>query len=492
MKEASIILPHQLFESSIGFSKKNPIYLIEEKLFFSQYLFHKQKIAFHRASMKYYENYLIKKGYKVNYIESSDQNSDIRLLIEKLIHEKHQLITLIDPTDNWIIKRVNSFQERVKIQWLDNPSFLNVKEELIQFFNPKKKKYFQTTFYKEQRLKRNILVEDGKPRGGKWTFDLENRKKYPKTKTPPTIYFPEKNKFFAESVIYTSNKFGNNIGELSEYSIYPTTHLEAKTWLDNFFKTRFSEFGSYEDAIVMEKHFLNHSVISPLLNSGLLTPEYVLQKTIAYAQNNNIPINSLEGFIRQIVGWREFIRGIYEVKGNQERTTNFWKHTNTMPKAFYTATTGISPMDETIKKVLKTGYAHHIERLMILGNFMLLCEIKPNDVYKWFMEFFIDAYDWVMVPNIYGMSLYADGGLLSTKPYISSSNYIKKMSNYKNGEWQEIWDGLFWRFMNKHRAFFKKNPRLSMLITNFDKMEDYKKEKLLTIAEKYLAKLHDK
>jgi len=209
-------------------------------------------------------------------------------------------------------------------------------------------------------------------------------------------------------------------------------------------------------------------------------------------QKKSIPINSLEGFIRQIIGWREFIRGMYEVKGTEQRNGNFWNHTNKIPKSFYDGTTGIPPIDETIKKALKIGYVHHIERLMVLSNFMLLCEINPNDIYQWFMELFIDAYDWVMVPNVYGMSLYTDGGLLSTKPYISSSNYIKKMSNYKNGDWQKTWDDLFWTFMDKHRNFFKQNPRLSMLITNFDKNPLEKKVFHFENTQTFLNKLYDK
>ena len=193
--------------------------------------------------------------------------------------------------------------------------------------------------------------------------------------------------------------------------------------------------------------------------------------------------------MRQLIGWREFIRGVYEAKGREERTRNFWGFTRPMPPAFYKATTGIPPVDNTIKRVMQTGYCHHIERLMILGNFMLLCEIDPDEVYRWFMELFIDAYDWVIVPNVYGMSQFADGGLMSTKPYISSSNYILKMSHYPKGDWQSIWDGLFWRFMHLHRDFFLKNPRLSMLIRTFDKMEPAKQQQHLHIAEDYLCQL---
>ena len=171
------------------------------------------------------------------------------------------------------------------------------------------------------------------------------------------------------------------------------------------------------------------------------------------------------------------------------RTKNFWNFDRKIPLSFYDGTTGIEPLDKTIKKVVKFGYCHHIERLMILGNFMILCEFDPDEVYRWFMELFIDAYDWVMVPNVYGMSQFADGGTLSTKPYISGSNYIMKMSNYKKGEWQPIWDGLFWRFMATHRDFFQKNPRLSMLVRNLDKMPEETINQHLISANSFLYQL---
>ena len=227
-----------------------------------------------------------------------------------------------------------------------------------------------------------------------------------------------------------------------------------------------------------------------MLNIGLLDPVSVLDKALNFGEKHNIPINSIEGFIRQLIGWREFIRGIYKCKGTKQRTTNFWNFKREIPASFYDGTTGIDPLDDTIKKVLKTGYCHHIERLMIISNFMMLCEFNPDSVHRWFMELFIDAYDWVMVPNVYGMSLYADGGLMTTKPYISSSNYIIKMSNYKKGDWQEIWDGLFWRFMNKHRDFFLKNPRMGMLIRTFDKMDQTKRNNLINNGNDFINKLN--
>jgi deoxyribodipyrimidine photolyase-related protein len=222
-----------------------------------------------------------------------------------------------------------------------------------------------------------------------------------------------------------------------------------------------------------------------LLNVGLLTPAQVLESVFEFAGKNEIPLNSQEGFVRQILGWREFIRGVYQWKSSVERTTNFWGVERKIPDSFWTGDTGIEPLDQIIQKVLKTSYAHHIERLMVVGNFMLLCEFNPDEVYRWFMEMFIDAYDW----NVYGMSQFADGGLMATKPYISGINYLMKISDLKKGEWQKTWDSLFWRFMHVHRDFFKRNPRLGMLVRSFDSMDLRKRNILLQVAEDYLASL---
>ncbi|MGJ8759384.1 MAG: cryptochrome/photolyase family protein [Polaribacter sp.] len=493
MKTINLIFPHQLFEESPIFQVDAPVYLIEEYLFFKEYSFHKQKIAFHRATMKRYADFLQKeKNIDVHYIEAITDTSDIRELIPALKQKGIEHINYIDPTDNWLYKRIEKvcLEHNITSTIYDSPLFLNSKEELQVFFRKDKKKYHQTTFYTDQRKKRNILLEpDGKPTGRKWTFDTENRKKYPAKKTPPSIQFPNVDAYFKEAQQYVNTHFSNNLGDLTNYALYPTDFKTSKDWLHQFFEQRFMEFGVYEDAIVAENSILNHSVLTPMLNVGLITPKYIVDACLLFAEENNIPINSTEGFIRQIIGWREFIRGIYEARGSEERTTNFWEFTKKIPKSFYDGTTGIPPIDQTIKKVLKTGYCNHIERLMVLGNFMMLCEFDPDEVYKWFMELFIDAYDWVMVTNIYGMSQFADGGLIATKPYISGSNYLMKMSNYKKGEWQATWDGLFWRFMNTHRDFFLSNPRLGMLVRMFDKMPLEKQELHIKNAERYLLKL---
>jgi deoxyribodipyrimidine photolyase-related protein len=303
------------------------------------------------------------------------------------------------------------------------------------------------------------------------------------------MVYPEANNFFEEAKEYTQRNFPNNIGSLNEGIIYPIGFKESKAWLQQFLEHRIMEFGDYEDAIVQKEILLNHSMLTPLLNVGMITPLKIIQNTLEFNMSKQVPINSLEGFVRQIIGWREFIRGVYVAKGREERTSNYWGFNRKIPKSFYDGSTGILPVDETIKKILKTGYCHHIERLMVLGNFMLLCEFDPNEVYRWFMEMFIDAYDWVMVPNVYGMSQFADGGMMSTKPYISASNYLIKMSDYPKGAWQEIWDALFWRFMNKQRNFFLKNPRLGMLIKIYDQWDESKQKVIHQKANNFLAEL---
>lgn len=492
MDPVALVFPNQLFAESPLLSACKTFYVIEEFLFFQQYSFHKQKIAYHRATMRWYASYLEEKKKKVVYIESDDKKSDVRQLIASFKKSGIDSFSYIDPTDDWLCKRIASASKKGGISFKEYPQqlFINSKDELADFFNGRVR-FFQADFYTHQRVSRNILLDNvKKPLGGKWSLDAENRLKYPKAKQPPKINFTSTNPFYPEAVEYTEKHFGKNYGNLSSRYLYPSTHAEAIDWLRKFLQERFAEFGPFEDSIVSAQHILHHSVLTPMLNTGLLSPLVVLNEVLEFASNHEIPLNSLEGFVRQLIGWREYMRAVYEFKGVEERTKNYWGFTRKIPKSFWTATTGIEPVDNTIRKILDTGYCHHIERLMVMGNFMLLCEFDPDDVYRWFMEMFIDAYDWVMVPNVYGMSQFADGGLMSTKPYISGSNYIMKMSDYKKGPWQEIWDGLFWRFMHVQRKFFSSNPRIGLLLNTFDKMPAEKRNKHLEVAETFLSNLH--
>ena len=500
MNTVSIVFPHQLFKEQPTLDPSIPVYLVEEWLFFRQYPFHFQKLLLHRASMQQYKNHLENKGYIVHYVETSDTNSNVLQLVHHLAKNGVTQIRVVDPTDNWLNKRLSESckKNKITIEQFNSPGFLNTLSTTDAFFE-KRNRFFQTDFYTWQRKTRKILVNDAlQPEGGKWTFDSDNRDKYPKNKQVPICDFMGENELIKAATKYITQHFPDNPGSKTApfkqnniEGYYPISFESAQEWLTQFLNTRFSEFGIYEDAMVLGESILHHSVLSPLINIGLLTPQQVLEETLHHAKRAAIPINSLEGFIRQIIGWREFIYQVYARAGSKQRTRNYWGFTRKIPTPFYKGTTGIVPLDDAIQKLQQTGYNHHIERLMIIGNFMLLCEFDPDQVYQWFMEMYVDAYDWVMVPNVYGMTQFADGGMMTTKPYISGSNYILKMSNYPKGEWQAIWDGLFWRFMHVHQSFFLQNPRLGMLVKTFDKMPEAKKTIHLNNAEKYLHKLDE-
>lgn len=492
MNELSLVFPHQLFKNNPALAKDRPVYLVEETLFFSYQNFHKQKLVFHRASMKAYANYLNNSGFQVNYIEFDSELADTRALIKKLLQDGVKVFHFCELCDYYLQQRLEKkVVEKSQLKPYESPQFLNSQDDLKHFFKPNKKVFRMAAFYKQERIKLGILLE-GKdsPKGGKWSYDIENRKKYPKDKTPPPVQYPDPTAPYKEALDYVDKHFAANYGKVFDSPLYPINFEQAEAWLAQFLEQRFAGFGPYEDAIVKGNSVLHHSVLTPLLNSGLLTPKQVLDCALDYAGQNNIALNTVEGFVRQIIGWREFMRGMYGVKGVAMRTKNFWGFSRKIPESFYTGNTGIEPVDHIIKQVLNTAYCHHIERLMVLGNFMLLCEFDPDEVFRWFMELFIDGYDWVMVPNVYGMSQFADGGLFATKPYISSSNYIKKMSNFKSGEWEATWDGLFWHFMDKQRNFFSGNPRLAMLLSNFDKMEAQKRELHLNNAQEFLKNIN--
>lgn len=484
---AILVFPHQLFEDHPLWKNSETIYLVEEPLFFRQFNFHSHKIIFHRASMQHFANSRRKKGTSVAYIDSSDCRSDIRLLVPDLAKEGIQSIHYIDPDDDWLERRLKKAATESGIQLIrhENPSFIITVKEADEFFT-QQKRYFQTDFYTWQRKRTGLMIlPDGKPAGGKWSFDAENRKRFPRSGKPPKLQYAPQGELVSEATIYSSQKFKWKYGPAENF-FYPITPSDASRWLDDFLENRFRAFGDYEDAMLKGETVLHHSLVSPLLNAGLLLPGDVLNKAIDAAKEFKVPLNSLEGFVRQVLGWREFIRQLYAREGRKQRTQNYWGFTRKIPESFWQGNTGLNPFDIVTSRLKQSAYCHHIERLMVLGNLMLLCEFDPDEVYQWFMSFFIDAYDWVMVPNVYGMSQFADGGLMTTKPYISGSNYLLKMGDWEKGEWQQTWDGLFWRFMHVHRDFFLQNPRLGMLLRQFDQMPPDKRNRHLYNAERFL------
>jgi deoxyribodipyrimidine photolyase-related protein len=496
MSTAILIFPHQLFKQHPALATGGSVYLIEDPLFFGNdphwpAAMHGQKLMLHRASMKAYAAELQASGTTVYYIEiPSTAEIDSAQLLAVHLPSTTATVHLADPADHLLMKRVKRFarDRGVKVVIHPSPNFLSP-PEFLEAHLASRKKPFMAKFYENQRKRMNLLLEpDGSALGGKWSFDTENRAKLPKGHIPPREPICTSNIFSKEAATYINRKFPTNPGSLKHFR-WPVTRKDSETWLDQFIDERLANFGVYEDAISTRHAYIYHSAITPMLNIGLLDPQDVIDRIIEKAARAEIPINSLEGFIRQVIGWREFMHGLYEHRGVAIRNGNFWNFTRPLPQSFYDGSTGIPPIDRVIRQLLDDGYCHHIERLMVLGNFMVLCRIKPDDVYRWFMEMFVDSYDWVMVPNVYGMSQFADGGTFTTKPYISGSNYILKMSDETKGPWCQVWDALFWTFIGDYTPFFLKNPRLSMMARNWEKQSLGKQDTHRKTAEDFLAGL---
>jgi len=494
---ATLIYPHQLYADHPGIAIDRLHVLIEDTLFFGDPYhpaqFHKQKLMLHRASMKRYQHDILEtEGFQTEYIDYQRAYQSLDGVFKWLMEEGYTHIHVVDPTDYLLERRIRRYctQYGLKLVIYESPNFLTETDMIDDFFQDKDS-YHQTDYYIFQRKRLNILLTgDNQPEGGRWTYDTENRRKLGRDITIPDAPAPVENEYIREARAYVESQFPQNPGSTA-FFIYPTSHTEAENLLDDFLQIKLHDFGPYQDAITTRGAFLFHSLLSAPLNTGLLSPQQIIDRALDYyhAHRDSVSLASIEGFIRQIIGWREFIRAVYLRDGTAERTANFWDHQRRLDDRWYTGDTGIIPLDDVIHKLNQYAYAHHIERLMIVGNFMVLCEIHPDDAYRWFMEMFIDAYDWVMVPNVYGMSLYADGGLITTKPYISSSNYIRKMSDYKKADWMPIWDGLYWRFIHKHRDFFAGNPRLAMMTSHLKRMSDEKLNQHLRTADQFLNQL---
>lgn len=476
-----LLLPNQLFKKhDFEFDQ---IILYEHPKFFTEYNYHKTKLVYHRSTMKnYYDNIL--KIYKIKYIEYNDKlvlNGDI---------------IIYDPTDFDILKDIKKYCKNKKLSLTikDTKLFILNNNDINDYINSSNKPYFNTTFYKWIRIKKNILVNKDKPIGGKWSYDVDNRLPFPKLYEEAKIKYYN-NKYIREATKYVEKNFKDNIGEIN--LIVPTNHKDAKTYYNKFLKERLKYFGPYEDAISSDVIIGYHSSISALLNIGLLDPNEVIEEAIKL--KNKIKIESLEGFIRQILSWREYVRMLYIKEHDKFNKMNYLKHNNKLNKSWYTGETGIVPVDNVIKKALKISYAHHIERLMIVGNFMLLLQIKPIYVYKWFLEVIsIDAYEWVMEPNVYGMSQHSVGQLMMNRPYFSSSNYIFKMSNYKKSDnydkikinnkeynWYDIWDALYYNFINKHSKYLKSIYATANSVYILNKKKEDEKRELFKLAKSF-------
>lgn len=466
-------------------------FMAEDHGLCTHFKYHKHKLILFLSAMRSHAD-VIRDKHSLDYYPLSKESlldSFEDKLIETLeANPTIKEIITYEIEDHFFEKRIREFcnDRHLALTIVDSPGFLTSKSEFKEYLKSVKKP-FMHTFYQRQRKRLDILVDsNGNPLNEKWSFDEDNRKKLPKGIKIPDQPSVEPTKHTMDVSNLVDELFPDHPGDTANFG-WATTRDQVVDLLNVFLKERFEQFGPYEDAIDSKEIFIFHSVLSPYINMGLITPEEILVKVMQHFERNDTHYPSVEGFVRQIIGWREFIRGIYH-NYDDKLNVNHFNHRRKLKDCWYEGTTGIPPLDNSIKKAVKHGYTHHIERLMVIGNMMLLCEIDPDDVYKWFMELYVDSSDWVMAPNVYGMSQFADGGIFATKPYIGGSNYIRKMSNFGKGEWELIMNGLYWRFIDKNRSTFASNPRMSMMVRNLDKMDSEKKERLFTLSESFINK----
>jgi deoxyribodipyrimidine photolyase-related protein len=423
-----LILPHQLYSINVlkNFLLKETkdIILWEHPHYFKKYNYNKKKLILHRASMKYYYDYLNENNYNVHYIEYN-----------KKPNIKNYYV--FDPIDK--IKLPNHHTI------LESPNFLLNKSHYAEYNKHRKsKKVIFNNFYMWSKKRLNIHPNLK-------SLDKMNREKYKSSKVPTMPKLGSKDIIYIEEAIkYVNKHFPNNYGNINaeHYFNYPITHSTAMKWFYHFLKYKIRKFGPYQDFINKDNHTMFHSILSSSINIGLINPIDIIN--IINKFKNRIPINSFEGYLRQLF-WREYQRYCYDYAGISYNK-NYFGNKKKLTKDWYKGTLGIEPVDDLIKSGFETGYIHHIGRLMVIGNFMNLSEIHPKEGFRWFMEFSIDSYEWVMHQNVYEMVFFITGGQTMTRPYISSSNYIINMSNYKKDEWCKKWDDLYHHFLTKHRT----------------------------------------
>ena len=480
-----LLLPNQLFnpdvlkgvlaEHTCDIHKlKVNIIMLEHPVFFGkrnlygQMQFNKLKLLYQMATSRYYIEETLGNNKAlpftlVNCTYITNKDKWYLHLAKQIKTNGCDAVFYFDPVDTLISKEyvfMRAKQGHHPCIELSNPGFINSKDDLAEYHETKKTKesFFHAGFYQYQRKKLNDSIDLHLP--GTKTYDTENRGKMPVTVTIPALPSVDKNMVVNRILMNVSKLITKNPtwskfpGSCEPNQLqFPITPETSAEWLTHFCRDKLDNFGKYQDSIDGQgRNFLFHSCISPMLNTGLLTPMQVITTVRDYyiAHKATIPIAAYEGFMRQVIGWREYQRYIYLYAGDKMRNSNIFNNTKRLNKAWYDGTTGIKPVDDAITMAFRDGYLHHILRLMVVGNIMNLTGIHPHDVYKWFMEFSLDSYDWVMVGNVYSMALWADGGLTMRKPYISSSAYILKMSTYTKGPWCETWDNLFHGFIDRN------------------------------------------
>lgn len=474
-----LIFPNQLFDRKHLPKEVSNIFLLEDPLYFGhrekKMNFNKLKLILHCASMRHYEQELKKGGYSVTYLP---------------YHELKDLNYKGVPTTNLSCFEVldylleNRLRKKLgKIEFHPSPNFCMKQTDLKEYHekNEKKKSVSHRDFYNFVKMKLNVLK-------GEKSLDMENRNKIPSGTKIPSLPKISTDTIMKQSIQYVEKYFPKNCG--STELLFPTTRKESEKWFHDFLKNKLDKFGKYQDAIMKGEDFLFHSCISPMFNIGLLDPLWIVKETENYyKKHSGVGKNNYEGFLRQVIGWREYQRYCY-IYYDKKMKQNIFHNNRSLNQKWYNGTLGVEPVDDVIIMAFKYGYLHHILRLMVMSNFMNLCGINPNEVYRWFMEFSTDSYDWVMTQNVYSMGMWADGGLTMRKPYISADNYILNMSNYKCGktEWCPLWKSLYYNFMEQHKDILIKTPYgRNMVLWNKKSVEE--KQKQLEMGKEFLKKL---
>lgn len=466
---------------------------------------HIQKITGFFCAMRQFAKHLEHKGFNVSYLKITDKQNrqslseNLLMVIDKNKIEKFEYQ---QPDEYRLDAQLKNFCSSLKIpsEVYSTEHFFTDRNELKLFFEGKKQ-FLMESFYRYMRKKHDILMNESEPEGGKWNYDHENRKPVPKNeKIPDSLFF----KHNVSEIVAEINKAGcKHFGHIEEENfLWPINRDESLLLIDYFCKNLLQNFGTYQDAMVSDNWYLFHSRISFAMNTKMISPKEVIERVLnEYRNNKNISISQTEGYIRQILGWREYMRGIYWAKMPEYATLNYFKHENKLPDWFWTGKTKMNCLSKTIGQSLTHAYAHHIQRLMITGNIALLLQANPSYVDEWYLGVYIDAIEWVEITNTRGMSQFADGGIVGTKPYISSSNYIHKMSNYcvgcyyqkekKHGDKACPFNSLYWNFYEQHRSLLEKNPRIGMMYITLNKMDNEEKQKIINQAKLYIKNAND-
>jgi deoxyribodipyrimidine photolyase-related protein len=460
---------------------------------------HKKKIAFLFSAMRHFAEELKQEGYKVEYTKLDDplNSGSFRGEIDRIL-KKHSIdcIVVTKPGEYRLFADIQKWQGDfgVQIDIRSDDRFLCALEEFSDWANGRKQLRMEY-FYREMRKKHSILMDNDEPIGGQWNYDNDNRK-FPKDEVNiPKPYFNEVDGITTEVIELVAKRFHDHFGDLEPF-YFAVNREQALNVLQLFIEKRLSHFGDYQDAMIQGQPWMYHSHISFYLNCGLLLPiECLKAAEIAYNQGK-CSLNSAEGFIRQILGWREYVRGIYWLKMPGYVNKNFFQAKLNLPEFYWTADTKMNCLSQCVLETKKNAYAHHIQRLMVLGNFALLIGVDPRQVNEWFLIVYADAYEWVELPNVSGMILFADGGYLASKPYAAGGSYINKMSNYckncsynvakKNGDNACPFNYLYWNFLVKNRKKLESNHRISMMYKTYDRMDEDKKQEISDDSKRFL------